>query len=275
MLTGAIAWFLVLAGLYAAKAVTRWRSVAAEACHPNRAGFLNGISVALMLIGTGLVRYVPGLAEPIWLVAVVGNVAFVVHAIRRWMSAPSDAVMVTPAWFIPTVGNAVATAAGVALGYPEIAWFCFAIAVGLWLALFPVVMGRLLAGEPLPQPLTPTLVILLAPPSPIFLGWMDLNGGVLDAAARVLFDIDLFIALCLATMARRFLATPWSLSSLAYTFPLAALAGAALRYHQAAGTGASEVLALGLLCLATAVVLAVVAETVRRFAAGDFFRPEP
>lgn len=271
----AIAWFLVLAALYSAKAIRRWPSVLAEARHPARANFLTAISIAVMLIGTGLVPHLPRPAEAIWLVGVAGNVGLAVIIIRRWIIERFDPAQVTPAWFIPVVGNVVPPLAGVPLGHLEIAWFCFAGGLGFWLVLFPLVMGRLFTGDPLPAPLSPMLFILLAPPSVAFLSWMELNGGVMDAAARFFFYLALFIAVCLAAMARRFLAVPWSLISLAYTFPLAALAAAALRYHQAMGDLPSRVLAAALLCLATLVVLAVFTGTVRRFAAGAFFRPEP
>ncbi|BBK29562.1 tellurite resistance protein [Stella humosa] len=271
----AVVWFLVVAGLYAAKAATRWPDVLAEARHPARANFLTAISIAVMLIGTGLLPHAPRFAEAVWLAGVAGNVALAVVIIRRWILERFEPAQVTPAWFIPVVGNVVPPLAGVELGYVELSWFCFAGGLGFWLVLFPLTMGRLFTGDPLPPGLSPMLFIFLAPPSVGFLSWLELNGGVLDAAANFLFHLALFIALCLAAMAPRFLRVPWSLISLAYTFPLAALAAAALRYHQMAGSRVTLVLAAGLLMLASAVVAAVFAGTVRRFVAGAFFRPEP
>lgn len=275
LLAAAILWFLVVGGLYAAKALTRWEAVLAEARHPARANFLTAISIAVMLIGTGLAPRWPALAEPIWLAGVAGNLALAALVIRRWIVERFEPGQVTPAWFIPVVGNVVPPLAGLSLGHGELAWFCFAGGLGFWLVLFPLAMGRIFTGEAMPAGLAPMLFIFLAPPSVGFLSWMELNGGVLDAGARFFFYLGLFIAFCLATMAGRFLALPWSLISLAYTFPSAALAAAALRFHQAAGGTVSLALALALLAFATLVVAIVFGGTVRRFAAGAFFRPEP
>ncbi|BBK44621.1 transporter [Allostella vacuolata] len=275
ILVAAIAWFLVVAGLYAAKAVTRWPAVLAEVRHPARANFVTAISIAVMLIGTGLAPHAPRAAEAIWLAGVAANVACAMLVIRRWILERFEPMQVTPAWFIPVVGNVVPPLAGIQFGHAELAWFCFAGGLGFWLVLFPLTMGRLFTGDPLPPGLMPMLFIFLAPPSVGFLSWMELNGGELDAAGRFLFYLALFIALCLATMAGRFVRVPWSLISLAYTFPLAALAAAALRYHQATRDGTTMVVAIGLLMLASVVVAAVLAGTLRRFAAGAFFRPDP
>ncbi|BBK38826.1 transporter [Allostella sp. ATCC 35155] len=275
LLAAAIFWFLVVGGLYAAKAATRWSSVMDDARHPARANFLTAIPIATMLIATGLAPRWPALAEPIWLAGVAGNVGFAAVIIRRWILERFEPGQVTPAWFIPVVGNVVPPLAGLSLGHGEIAWFCFAGGLGFWLVLFPLAMGRIFTGDLLPAGLLPMLFIFLAPPSVGFLSWMELNGGALDGLARFFFYLGLFIALCLATMANRFLAIPWSLISLAYTFPSAALAAAALRFHQASGGTASLVLALALLVFATIVVTVVFAGTLHRFAAGAFFRPEP
>lgn len=275
LLAAAILWFLVVLGLYAAKACTRWAAVREEARHPARANFLTAIPIATMLVATGLVPHWPAVAEPVWLAGVAGNLALAMVVIRRWILERFEPGQVTPAWFIPVVGNVLPPLAGVQLGHGEIAWFCFAGGLGFWLVLFPLAMGRIFTGDPLPAGLLPMLFIFLAPPSVGFLSWMELNGGMLDAGARFFFYLGIFLALCLATMARRFLAIPWSLISLAYTFPSAALAAAALRFHQAAGGPASLVLALALLAFATVVVGLVFAGTLHRFTAGSFFRPEP
>ena len=75
--------------------------------------------------------------------------------------------------------------------------------------------------------LTPTLFILLAPPSVGFIAYLQLIGS-LDAFARILYYTALFLSLLLASNALRFLRIPFFISAWAYSFPLAALTIATL-----------------------------------------------
>jgi tellurite resistance protein len=82
----------------------------------------------------------------------------------------------------------------------EISWFFFSIGVVFWIVLLAVVMYRLFFHAPLALRLTPTLFILLAPPSVGFVAWSGLVGG-LDAFGRVLYYTALFLALLLVSNA--------------------------------------------------------------------------
>ena len=76
--------------------------------------------------------------------------------------------------------------------------------VDIMLVLLTIVMYRLFFHEPLPLRLTPTLFILLAPPSVGCVAWMNLTGEV-DAFARILLHTALFLALLLFSNVLRFL----------------------------------------------------------------------
>ena len=96
-----------------------------------------------------------------------------------------------------------------------------------WIVLLTIVLYRLFFHEPLPVRLTPTLFILLAPPSVGFIAYIRLTGSV-DAFGRILYYTALFLALLLASNAVRFLRSPFFISAWAYSFPLAALTIATL-----------------------------------------------
>ena len=76
--------------------------------------------------------------------------------------------------------------------------------------------------EPLPARMTPMLFILLPPP---FIGFVSYTGliGEIDIFARVLYYVGLFLSILLLSNILRFMKVPFSISSWAYSFPVAAL----------------------------------------------------
>ena len=178
-----------------------------------------------------------------------------------------------PAWFIPVVGNVIVPVAGVTLAPPEISWFFFSIGLVFWLVLMTIVMYRLFFHEPLPERLTPTLFILIAPPAVGFIAWVKLNGGDIDAFARILYYVALFLTLLLASNALRFFRVRFFLSAWAYSFPLAAITIATLIMAESLG-GLFMPLAMGLLGVLTLVLGLLTARTVLGAYRGEICQPE-
>ncbi|HTO18983.1 MAG TPA: C4-dicarboxylate ABC transporter, partial [Pseudomonas sp.] len=121
--------------------------------------------------------------------------------------------------------------------------------------------------------LTPTLFILLAPPSVGFLAYLQLTDS-LDAFARILYYIALFLALLLASNAARFLRVPFFMSSWAYSFPLAALTLATLEMARRSELAFFSGLSWGLLALLSLVVTVLVFKTLQAALAGRICVPE-
>lgn len=165
-----------------------------------------------------------------------------------------------PAWFIPVVGNILVPIAGVRLASPELSWFFFSIGLVFWIVLLTIVLYRLFFHEPLPARLTPTLFILLAPPSVGFIAYLQLIGS-LDAFARILYYTALFLSLLLASNALRFLRIPFFISAWAYSFPLAALTIATLVMSTHQPGLVFTLLGLGLLTMVSLVVAALTVRT--------------
>lgn len=130
-----------------------------------------------------------------------------------------------------------------------------------------VILYRLFFHEPLPQRLTPTLFILLAPPSVGFLAYLALTDS-LDAFARILYFTALFLALLLASNALRFFRVPFFISAWAYSFPLAALTLATLEMGVRSGLGFHTGMGVLLLVLLSAVVAILIIKTVQAALAG-------
>ena len=93
----------------------------------------------------------------------------------------------SPAHFLPAVGNVLVPLAGVPLGYLEISWFFFSIGLVLWMILMPILIGRLLTQVSPPDGLLPTLTILIAPPSLMMVDYLRLDPSGSVAISRILY----------------------------------------------------------------------------------------
>jgi tellurite resistance protein len=123
-----------------------------------------------------------------------------------------------------------------------------------------IVMHRLFFHAALPERLTPTLFILIAPPAVSFIAYVALTGNV-DAFARVLYYTSLFLTMLLASNTARFLRARFYLSAWAYSFPLAAVTIATLVMAHHADGVAFHVIATTLLWALTLVVAALLWRT--------------
>lgn len=223
--------FALVAFFYGLKVLRHPLAVAAEWHHPVRLAFFPAISISLLLIATALRPHSPGPAEMVWFLGALAQSGLTLAVISGWIGKRAFQPMhISPAWFIPAVGNVVVPVAGVGFGYEEVSWLFFSTGMLFWVVLLTLVMNRLIFHDPLPARLLPTLVILIAPPAVGFLAWLQLNGGEIDAFARMLFYAAVLFAAIVVTQVPGLLRLPFALSWWALSFPVAALTLAALRY---------------------------------------------
>lgn len=215
--------FVFLSVIYLLKVVRHGEAVSDEFAHPIRINFFPTISISLLLQATVWAESLHDLARFLWVLGSVMHLTFTLSAVSGWIHHSHYEIKhANPAWFIPVVGNLVIPLAGIQFAPLEVSWFFFSIGIVFWLVLQTIVLNRLFFHEPLPARLTPTLFILMAPPSIGFIAYVGLTGQM-DAFARVLFYTAFFLMLLLASNALRFARTPFFISSWAYSFPLAAM----------------------------------------------------
>lgn len=270
----ALLLFGLLALLYLAKIVRHPEAVRHEFAHPVRLNFFPAFSIGLLLLAIAFGESQPGLAFGLWSVGAAVHLAFTLTVMSSWIHhARYDIKHANPAWFIPVVGNIIVPIAGVGFAPPEISWFFFSIGLVFWLVLMTIVMNRLFFHEPLPERLTPTLFILIAPPAVGFVAWVRLDGGEIDAFARILYHVALFLTLLLASNALRFFRLRFFLSTWAYSFPLAAITIATLVMAEKSG-GAFVPLGWALLAVLSAVLLLLTLRTAQGMLRGEICVPE-
>lgn len=268
--------FVVLVALYLTKWARFPQAVRAELAHPVRMTFAPTVSISLLLLATAGQDVAPDLASVLWWVGGVGHLVATVVVIGAWFTrADIGPTSVTPAWFIPVVGNIITPLAARELGSVELAWFAFGVGVIFWVALLPLLLQRVLLHDPpLPRKLLPTIAIFGAPPAVALLSWQALGGTVDDPVGRVLYAAAMMFVVLLLAQVGRLRTIPFALPYWAYTFPLAAAAAAATAMASARPQVAYDVVAALLLGFATALVLAVAALTLRAAARGQICVPE-
>lgn len=271
----AIADFGAAVLLYLIKALRFPSAIGGEWCHPVKLAFFPAISISLLLIAAALRPDVPETARVIWMLGAAAQATLTLAVISGWIGKrPFQPMHISPAWFIPAVGNVVAPVAGVPLGFVEISWLFFSVGVLFWLVLLTLVMNRLIFHDPLPARLHPTLVILIAPPAVGALAWLQLNGGQLDAMVRVFYNCALFFAAIVVLQAPAIARLPFALSWWALSFPVAALTLATLKFGELAQSRFHDGMGLFFLALLLVIVAGLIVRTSLAAINGEICRPE-
>ncbi|MGA1562505.1 MAG: SLAC1 anion channel family protein [Gammaproteobacteria bacterium] len=246
-----------------------------EAQHPIMLNFVPTVSISLLLLAACGHSIAPEPTRIIWMAGAALQLALTLYVLNNWIQRQDiELVHMSPAWFIPIVGNLIVPVAGVPFRFIEISWLFFAIGLMFWIVLFAIVLYRIIFHHPLPEKLLPTLAILIAPPAVAMLDWVLLNGGTLDSVARVLYYLGLFIGLVLITQAKRLTKIPFSLSWWAWSFPIAALTIATLTMANHIPNGFFMNLSLVLLALLSLIVLGLLKRTFSAARQGAICQPE-
>ncbi|MCO6411778.1 MAG: SLAC1 anion channel family protein [Thiogranum sp.] len=253
--------FIVLCVLYAAKLLRHPASVREELSHPVKMSFGATFTVSLVLLSIALYERNPALSWWLWAAGSGLHLAFTLYVLNAWIYQPHFEIHhISPAWFIPVVGNILVPVAGVTHGALQISWFYFSIGLLFWLVLFTIIVYRMIFHNPLPDKLLPTLFILIAPPAVGFIAYFKLAGSI-DAFAHILYYSALFLTLLLFMQLPRFLRLPFYLSWWAYSFPLAAMTIATLIMDRHTGHAFFAGLAALLLAVLGLIILGLIART--------------
>lgn len=267
---------LAVGTLYTLKWVRHPDAARAELAHPIRMAFAPTVTIAILVLATGLSEIAPGVASTLWWIGALGHLAATVAVLTAWFGrADILAGHVTPAWFIPVVGNVITPLAAPAIGSVEVAWISFGIGVVFWLALLPLLLQRLLThDQPLPAKLLPTLAIFIAPPAVTMLSWQSLTGAEADPVSLVLHGATVMFVVLLLAQVGRLRSLPFALPFWAYTFPLAAAAAATTTIAGQADWIGYDLIAVSLVTASTGLALAVSVLTLRAARQGRICVPE-
>jgi len=257
-------WLLAVAAILFVCLMAVW--IARIAAHPGEiqaeqhvaitASYLGTITISCSLLAAAAVPYSRPVALVLWIVAAFGGAGLLVYLVGHWVEYGIEGFELTPALFIPVVGNATACFAAAALGYTDLGWASFSFALLCWLTFSAMVMYRLMVTQPrLPRKMAPQLGVLVSSPAVMASAWYALTG-----AGGIIFKIlafkALFFALLTVRLAKMAWGEPFNVAMWGYTFPAAALAGAFERAALSTPSTFYSVLATTTLVIATIIVAA-------------------
>jgi len=270
----AAAVFALIALIYLAKAARHPGAVAAEWHHPVRLAFFPAISISLLLLATAALRHAPALAGPLWWAGAGLHAVLTVTVVSGWIGSRAfQHGHLSPAWFIPAVGNVIVPIAGAELGHFELSWYFMAVGLVFWIVLLTLVFNRLVFHDPLPERLQPTLVILIAPPAVAYLACVRLTGAA-GPFGLILLNAAYFFTLVVAVQMPRILRLPFALSFWALSFPVAAISISSFAHAGATGSEAHRLIGAGLLAVLVTIIAALAVRTLRAILRHEVCVPE-
>jgi tellurite resistance protein len=268
----AVAAFLLNALGYAIKAITAPDAVVKEFHHPIAGNLFGTFLISVLLLPIVLAPVALLLAQIMWVAGAIGMIAFAWLIISRWMSDRQQVAHATPAWIVPVVGMLDVPLALPSLGLPPMPGvMTLALAVGLFFAipLFTLIFSRLVFEPPMPDALQPTLLILIAPFAVGYSAYVTTTGQT-DLFAQSLYMLTLFIlTILLGRLRNLVICCPFRVSWWAVSFPLAASSIAALRFATAEPNLIVDAIAIGLLALASIIIVALLVRTLYGVARGE------
>lgn len=220
--------FVLVGVVYFAKALRYPDAVKKEFKHPIKVNFFPLIAKVFLVLSVVYLDRDMGVSYYLWVIGTILQFVASIVIISVWMRHTHFKIEhVTPGWFIPIVGSIIVPIAGVPHGFIEISWFFFSVGLIFWMALFTIVLYRMMFYSPIPDRLLPTLFILFAPPAIGFIAYAKLAGlmahGVEpDAFARILYYFSLFMFILILFKVQILAKINFYLSWWAYSFPLAA-----------------------------------------------------
>ena len=263
----------VLLAAYLAKALRHFDAVREEFGNPALIGFCATMPVGMTLVAAGVEPYSTAAAQLLWWCGAALFLVLQVWALVRLVRGQVRMAHINGGWLIALVAGIVMPFAGLPLGHAEISGFMFCASA----LLAPFVMGaiawRAWAGPALPAAQQPSWFILLVPPSLIYVNGIALWPGQGGAMLESLYLLALPLAAVLIVLARGLRRWPFGAPWWAFTFPLDALAGAAIQFAKDHPGRLWTALAAGLLLLATLAVVLVLIRTLAALARGSLFKP--
>ncbi|TDL75650.1 C4-dicarboxylate ABC transporter [Rhodococcus qingshengii] len=223
--------FIILSISYLIKFFMYPQKVKDEFNNPIVGNFFGTITIAILLLSSVIAPYSKALSEIVWVIGTVLTIVLAFIIVHRLMNQKQEILHATPAWLIPGVGTLDIAVAGGTMPFAwseEINLFGFAVGSILALVFFTLIFSRLMHHDPMPEKLTPSLMVLIAPFGVGFLAYTNIIKDV-DMFASILFYFGLFLGIVLFGKVFK-KGLPFGPSWWAVSFPMAAVVNAAFKY---------------------------------------------
>lgn len=253
----AIAWvWLIVAHLR--RGARSGESLAQQLRQPAQGPIAALVPVVGMLLGADLftVAPIPGAVLVIASIAVAAG--FAAWILAYWHSGALPPEAFHGGYLLPTVAaGLIAATTADRIGLTGLAVGAFAVGVFFWIVISTVLLARLAFFPPLPDALTPTCAILLAPPAVAGTAWFTINGEQADPVSTALLGLLVLMALQQLALIPRYRRLSFTLGFWSFTFPLAAAGAYGVEWAAVVAFPGWQLVAWLIVALVTAVILAI------------------
>ena len=224
----AVVIFALLLVCYGAKILYHFNAFKADLKHQVKINFLSSIPISMLIIvafwsdlSSGVDLLWQGILG-LFYVASALQLILSLYVMSFWFKESMKTALLSPAWFIPIVGNLIVPLSGGLINAPkELLLFFFSIGCFFWILLSAMIMQRLIFEQSLESKFIPTLFIFIAPPSIFVVDFHSLF-GFHNALSFMGFNVTLFFVLLLLSLGNIFTKLSFTPSWWAFTFPLCA-----------------------------------------------------
>lgn len=203
--------------------------------HPAQGPIAALVPVTGMLLGAELLTYSEIAGRVLVLASVAAAALFAGWIVARWLQGGLELEAVHGGYLLPTVAASfVAADVSAEAGFTGLGWGAFGVGAFFWIVMSTLVILRLTVRATLPDPLVPTMAILVAPPAVAGLAWFALAGrnvgGVgaaggtgADVVPAMLAGLGVLLLLVQLALVPRYRRLAFSLGFWSFTFPAAAV----------------------------------------------------
>jgi tellurite resistance protein len=274
---GIFAWtvFIILTAAYIYKFINYRTAVITELTSPIAANFLGTFFISAVLLSTVAAPFILPLARVTWFAGMIGGFIFMYLLTKRLYKGELKVLDLVPPVLIPglTVLNAVFTRANLKFDWwePAADLPLFAIGIVFVMVFFVIITYRLVHLEPPILFLKPTLLLMSAPFTVGFLGYMSTKthvnelGSVMFFFGFFIFIVSFFIVF---TKGLPFMTSWWGAC-----FSMGALANASLKYALLSHMEPMKYLSVGLLAGSSLLTTITLLQTLRALFNGNLLKP--
>lgn len=226
--------------------------------HPVQGPIASLIPIVGMLLGANLYPYWAVGGTVLIVVSLVGVTLFAAWILASWMSSRLELNSIHGGYFLPTVaGGYVASYALATIGTEPLALAFFVAASFFWVILFTLLFARLAFRPSLPDPLVPTMAIMMAPPAVAAAAWFEINGGLPDPVETSLAGLTVIMVLIQLAFLPKYVRLKFSLGFWSFTFPTANVATQAIIWLGIQRPAGWQVVVVAIVVAVTALIVAI------------------
>ncbi|MEO6532204.1 MAG: transporter [Pseudolysinimonas sp.] len=253
-LATAIAWIWLIVAHTVRGARSR-DTLLSQLRHPVQGPIAALAPVTGMLLAGDLLRFSQPAGTVLFLIFVAAAALFSGWLIGTWLQGGFAIESVHGGYLLPTVASGLVGADVAAQArLTELGWALFGVGLLFWAVMTVLVVFRLAFRPALPDPLVPTMAILVAPPAVAGLAWFSLTGVHYSVIGAMLLGLLVLLVLVQLALIPRYRRLPFSLGFWSFTFSAAAVLADAMLWLQLAAFPGWQFAAALLLIIATVLI---------------------